>query len=286
MLSGARELLRYAMAHPLGGKRPFATFWQILKWQVASRLSNGPIIHAWVNDSKLVVRRNMFGATGNVYFGLHEFADMAFFLHGLREGDLFLDIGANVGTYTVLASKVCKARTWAFEPDAMTIANLEANIIANEIGDLATIQPTALGAENGEIAFTVGLDAVNRVSDSPDLPQHLVAVRKLDDVVGDEAPVMIKIDVEGHEEQVLVGAEAVLAKPSLLAIEIETLTPAIEATLLRHGFVQRFYDPFSRHLSAAQIENAANNRLYIRGAQIVEDRLRTAKPFRVAGFSI
>jgi hypothetical protein len=43
----------------------------------------------------------MTGATGNVYYGLHEFQDMAFVTHYLREGYLFADIGANIGSYSV-----------------------------------------------------------------------------------------------------------------------------------------------------------------------------------------
>jgi hypothetical protein len=42
--------------------------------------------------------------SGNIYAGLHEFGDMAFVLHFLRAGDLFADVGANIGSYTVLAS--------------------------------------------------------------------------------------------------------------------------------------------------------------------------------------
>lgn len=43
----------------------------------------------FVNDAKLLVKPDMAGATGNVYTGLHEFEDMAFTLHCLREEDLF-----------------------------------------------------------------------------------------------------------------------------------------------------------------------------------------------------
>jgi hypothetical protein len=46
----------------------------------------------------------MTGATGNLYVGLHEFEEMAFLLHFLRPGDLFADVGANVGSYTILAA--------------------------------------------------------------------------------------------------------------------------------------------------------------------------------------
>lgn len=46
----------------------------------------------------------MRGATGNVYVGLHEFESMGFVLHVLRSSSAFIDVGANVGAYTVLAA--------------------------------------------------------------------------------------------------------------------------------------------------------------------------------------
>jgi hypothetical protein len=48
----------------------------------------------------------MTGATQNIYVGLQEFVDIMLTLHFLRKGDLFLDMGANVGSYTILASGV------------------------------------------------------------------------------------------------------------------------------------------------------------------------------------
>ena len=48
----------------------------------------------------------MTGATMNMYRGLHVAADILFVLHVLRVDDVFLDVGANVGTYSILASCV------------------------------------------------------------------------------------------------------------------------------------------------------------------------------------
>ena len=78
--------------------------------QLRSR-HQGESLFRWIGGQRLAFQRGMTGATGNFYVGLHEFADMMLPLHFLREGDLFLDIGANVGSYTVLASGVCRAKT-------------------------------------------------------------------------------------------------------------------------------------------------------------------------------
>lgn len=63
----------------------------------------GPVAVPFVENTRLLVGTGMAGATGNVYAGLHEFQDMAFVLHALRPSSFFLDGGANVGVYTVVA---------------------------------------------------------------------------------------------------------------------------------------------------------------------------------------
>ncbi len=55
-------------------------------WQIGARLVPGPVVCPFANGSWLLARPGMTGATGNVYVGLHEFADMAFVLHVLRGG--------------------------------------------------------------------------------------------------------------------------------------------------------------------------------------------------------
>lgn len=119
----------------------------------------------------------MTGATGNIYTGLHEFTDMMLTLHFLRRGDLFLDIGANVGTYAVLASGVCGADTWAFEPDPGTVSDLKSNLAINGLEELVTVYDIALGASEGEVGFTIGLDTANRVI-SDQVEGHELCARK------------------------------------------------------------------------------------------------------------
>ncbi len=56
------------------------------------------------------------GASGNYYYGLLEFNEMAFCLHYLRDKDTFFDVGANVGIYSLLAFGHNDCHTLAFEP--------------------------------------------------------------------------------------------------------------------------------------------------------------------------
>lgn len=225
----------------------------------------------------------MTGATGNIYFGLHEFADMAILLHFLRPGDVMLDIGANVGSFSVLAAKVSGARVEAFEPAPETLPALRANIAANEVEGLVTVNQFALGDRDGEIEFSVGLDTVNRVG-APGRSQR-VMLRRLDTVAQNLHPVAIKIDVEGFEPQLFAGAEATLRKPTLRLIETETTDATICAQLTRNGFKRRYYDPFTRTLAKASI-GIDNNALFVRDEGWVSERLRTGPQFDILGVPI
>src|ERR1700737_2016418 len=132
MLRSMANLSALFSTHPLTQDAPFKAWGRFAAWQLRSRLRRETLV-PWISGQRLAVRRGMTGATGNIYVGLHEFADMMFMLHFLQEGDLFLDVGANVGSYTVLASGVCRASTWAFEPDPNTVRHLRRNIAINEL---------------------------------------------------------------------------------------------------------------------------------------------------------
>src|SRR5262245_16370264 len=65
--------LRFLMEHPLAALGPFAAIARYLRWQLGSRILGEPVVVSFVNDARLLVRRGMTGATGNVYAGLHEY---------------------------------------------------------------------------------------------------------------------------------------------------------------------------------------------------------------------
>ena len=228
----------------------------------------------------------MTGATGNIYVGLHEFADMMLPLHYLREGDLFLDIGANIGSYTVIGSGVCRAATWAFEPDPDAMRALKRNVALNGLEGLVTAYELALGATHGEIPFTIGLDTVNRVAATGERNVRKIRQEPLDALIGAAQPVMIKMDVEGYEEEVLRGAPALLANESLNVIELESVTPGIEEMLRCNRFERAYYDPFSRKLEREPVGVPSHNSLFVRNWALVSARLTAARKIEVLGQAI
>jgi FkbM family methyltransferase len=273
--------LKFILSHPLNRGSPLSALGRFAAWQIASRL-HCEIEFEWIEGAKLIVSRGMAGATGNIYCGLHEFVEMGFLLHLLRPNDLFLDVGANIGSYTILAGRVCKARAIAFEPDPDTARVLRRNIAINSLNALTDVRESALGGVHGQIVFTVGLDTMNRVARPDDKSAQVVSIRRLDDIPDAAAPTLIKLDVEGYEEQVLSGASGVLGSPSLLAVQSELCSPMVQDTLQSFGFERRFYDPFTRTLKPAPFGQRSSNALFVRSIELVTERLVQAPP-RIVG---
>lgn len=285
------EIGRSFAAHPLTRDRRFRAWSRFVVWQLRSRLG-GDIEMPWIDGCRLVARRGMTGATGNFYFGLHEFMSMGLVLHFLREGDVFIDAGANVGTYTVLASGVCGAKSVAIEPDAGTGRDLSRNIEINGLQNLVRVHLVALGPADGTIPFTIGRGAMNKVVDAAGEGVQTVPQRTLDGLVGNDQPAMIKLDVEDYEDQVLGGASAILEKPSLKVIVLETTTPWTLRLFADHGFERAYYNPFTRVLQREANELAftngrwtPSNEFFVRDWSFVSNRLTTAKPVTVMGRS-
>jgi len=252
----------------------------------------------FVNQTKLLVAPGMTGATGNIYTGLHEFQDMAFALHLLRPNDLFVDIGANVGSYTVLAASV-GAKSISVEPIKIAFDHLMRNIHLNGISDSVDARNIGVSSDKGSLEFTSGLDTVNHVVNGNRQNGSVVCaveVDTLDHVVGERCPVLLKIDVEGFETEVIAGARDVLSKPSLLAVIMELNGSGqrygfnegdLYRRMIEYGFGPYSYEPYERSLNELGGKNyQAGNTLFVRDVETVRQRLQTAPPFVVMGKSL
>jgi len=283
------QTLKFITSHPLNAGHPVKALARFAKWQIESRLKD-EVEFDWIEGSKLIVRNGMTGATGNIYCGLHEFADMAFVLHFLRPDEVFVDVGANIGSYTVLASAVCGAKTIAIEPDPDTMVALRKNVIVNGIKDRVTLVEAAVGSEEGTVAFTVGRDTTNKVADPGDRNTRVVNVQTLDDILANVSPALIKMDVEGYEAKVFAGACQSLESASLQAILIETVDAEVEKALKEAGFVKSFYEPFDRKLTLGVEQNSqlkqGNNSLFLRDEASTNELLERAPARSIQGVQI
>ena len=283
-----RNSVRQAWIHPWARHDRRGTAARILRWQTLGRLRRGPRAMRWIGDARLLCAHGLHGLTGNIYYGLAEFPDMAFVMHLLRAGEGFADIGANAGSYTVLMGKVAGARVHAVEPDAEALDALTGNIALNGIGGRVTVHRVALAERNGTLAFTQGRGTMNRAAETGEGSTVTVPARRADEVLAGQGIVACKIDIEGSEEEVLAGAGGLLGEPQLLAIEIETVSQGSRKRLEDAGFVERWYDPFARTLVRADPHLEAPNRLFVRegGIDLIAQRLRDAPRIRYGRLEI
>jgi FkbM family methyltransferase len=260
---------------------------RFLRWQFGSRLLGFPALVPFIGESVMVVEPSMAGATGNVYCGLHEFEDMALLLHVLRRGDRFVDIGANIGSYSILAAGVRGSQVFAFEPVPQTFARLIRNLRVNGIESLAVGEQVAAGEASGVLKFTADRDTMNQVAPDDYTGKVIeVPVRCLDEMLAEFPAVMWKVDVEGFEEQVLRGAANVLRHPELRVVLLEGSSQEITSTMEAAGFARATYDPWTRSFCLNPDKNSSNNNLWIRQVADLTERCISSPSFSVLGMSI
>ena len=217
---------------------------------------------------------------------------MAFLLHFLRPSDLFIDIGANVGSYTILASSEIKAKTIAIEPVSSTFENLIDNISINKMQEKVKALNIGLGSKNGKLHFTKSLDTVNHVVTENDTDTDTIEVNvsTLDSILLTETtPILLKIDVEVFETEVLNDAESTLANNDLKAIIIELNglgrsygygEVKVHEKLIEFGFKPFNYSPKLKQLTERE-SFGTHNTIYLRDKKFVEDRIETSRQVKI-----
>lgn len=287
-----RKLWRMFRGHPLTRDRVLSAFLRVLRWRLAISVLGWPMVMPWVGGTRLILEKGRNGAVGNWYLGLMEFQDMGFVLHFLRRGDRFLDIGANIGAFTVLAGSVVRARVRAVEPHPETAALLARNVAVNALTDRVGIEICAVAQDAGTGHLTATLDTGNRLLATSDGADAVaVPLTTIDLLCADGAPVCLKIDIEGAELDALRGASRTLADPNLKALIIElndrstapdsTFT-AIDGLLRGAGLAPFGYDPLTRALLPPP-DGAERNWIYLRDPDAAAARLAAAPPVTVLG---
>jgi len=168
----------------------------------------------------------------------------------LKPGEAVWDIGANVGAYTLYACLTPRVRVLAFEPLAGTFALLAENIALNGVADRAIPVCVALSNTNGlsplYLASTEPASAMHALGAPENVrgPFDPAGMQMAISMRGDDlalqlalsTPDHVKIDVDGHEPQVLEGMGDLLAQVSTVWIEVEGQGDDIEALLGARGF--------------------------------------------------
>jgi len=171
------------------------------------------------------------------YFGVYEAGTISVIRKILKEGDIFVDVGANIGSISCLASRFVgkKGHVFAFEPHPETYKILEYNIRINNLSNVTTFN-VALGSKisKGKIYDRLNMNrgaaTLLRSRNVREEEGYEIEITTIDSLIENgllPPPTLIKIDVEGFELEVLKGAEKLLRSDQapMLCIEYSTLPP-------------------------------------------------------------
>jgi FkbM family methyltransferase len=190
----------------------------------------------------------------------------------LRDGDVFLDIGANVGWFSLFASQIVakEGRVFAFEPAPEVFkllldntANVR-NIRPMQVGIGSSDQVRPFGSQ-GTLSSASFIEEVTKINVDylPNTPitSVVVQVRSVDSLVDELfiTPSLLKIDVEGFELEVLRGAARVLSSPQRPVLIIEIHPPQL---LLSGGSEGLLFQLLRNHAYGWRVIHSNPNSLY------------------------
>jgi FkbM family methyltransferase len=221
--------------------------------------------------------------------GLSDHSELLFLAHLMRRGDLFADIGANVGMYSVWVAGITGANAISIEPVPETFKALQQNIRLNDLSHLIKPYQAATGAEVGVVQMTCNAGGLDHVVEGRSGGNTVeVPVARIDDLLNGRAPYAMKIDVEGYELRALRGAAQTLQNPDVKAVVIElqdwtlrkfgTSEKECREFLTGFGFQPHTYDPSARQLTkiTAGVTKGLNE-IFVRPDGKLEERLCSAK---------
>ena len=283
--SFVRYSLPFLLLHPLWSNRgiSFSPLLRFSRLQLIFFFGINELCLPWLDSLILPIRRGDVGLTGNYYTGLDEFRDMAFLLHLLRPDDTFVDIGANLGSYSLLASGICGSFSIAFEPVQGTYARLVYNVKINDLSLKTDLRPIALTDSKAledadDLFFSTDRDSMNSFVDSAYCgSKSKLLFSTLDKQLDDVQPALVKIDVEGFESSVISGAVETLSSQHVLAVIAEGSSTVVSDVLSSLGFIQIDYN--ARHRSVVlSPNNQSHNKLWIKKSAytVICDRLASA----------
>ena len=174
-----------------------------------------------------------------IYYRNFEAPERAFVNYFLRPGDVFVDVGANIGLFSLIAAACVGplGRVMAFEPTMVTHARLIDNVRLNKFANVCCIN-MALSDRSGHLDLTRvadGFDAWNSFAEpttGKTFCKERVEIIEWDRYAREHSLVgnvtMMKIDVEGWETRVLAGASEAFTRPDAPVLLVEFTDAAAE----------------------------------------------------------
>jgi FkbM family methyltransferase len=190
------------------------------------------------------------------YFGPYtEYDELLFMTRYLRPGDGVIDVGANIGLYSLLAAPIVgtEGRVDAFEPGEVAAERFARNVALNAFSQVY-LHRSACSDSAGEVRFLTGWDGSNSIVPGGESPTEsvLIATTTLDESLPERGYAYAKLDIEGAEGLALEGAKRLLADHNPPVWQVEAydhmLTKFgssmadITALFRKYGYLMADYD--------------------------------------------
>jgi hypothetical protein len=152
---GLYKVVSGVWMHPANENTKLAALGRLLRWQFHKRVLNQHLVFAY-HGLAITGYMDSHSLSAAYYFkNLPDWWEMRFLLDYLLPGDRFLDIGANVGLYSLLAATIIgkSGHVDSFEPADIPSQRLRMAIDQNHLADRITIHALAASNKDGEIDF-------------------------------------------------------------------------------------------------------------------------------------
>jgi FkbM family methyltransferase len=199
---------------------------ELLKSQEFERINKSFMRSRWVAAPVFEGARLLWLDLSDVYVSLgclqdaYEYPETNFVRGNLRAGNIFVDVGANIGWFTMLATTLVgdSGRVHAFEPRKSIAEKLQASVSINHLEKIVSVYGVGLSDENKEeiLMWEQGTDNAGSASFAMDSKsatavRETISVRRLDDISLPQVD-FVKIDVEGAEMLALRGGQETLRR--------------------------------------------------------------------------
>ena len=181
------------------------------------------------------------------------------FIETFNAESVFWDVGANIGIYSIYASKLKNTRVYSFEPSLLNVELLFRNIQINDLGKKITIVPIALSNKTSVLDFFMSKNDLHwagahnsigsntsytggKMTDFITSSQVTCRGEDLVKIFNLPIPTHIKIDVDGLEGDVIEGLQTMLKEIKFILIEVDesnkTLNDRVKNMMERENFLR------------------------------------------------
>ncbi len=268
----AQGTIKYIWSHPSCKNKKIQSISRFFSWQLYKRVFQRSIDIQLLPGVKIRCYPDSHSAAAVLYCGLYDYDEMNFLLRYLRDEDSFLDIGANVGVYTLMAaSKIKSGSIYSFEVLPKNYNRLEENVDLNQFQHVKPYKlavsdftgTTALNLAGGDSMPFITLTATdNTITVPTDMLDNLLQNKSFANLT------LAKMDIEGAEILAFKGATSLLKqqRPYVWILEINDAVnnfgyhkQDVADFLQDYGYHLYNYDADTNKLDAVTLDQQRGN---------------------------